>query len=157
MIQSRCTNWYATVCLIVFMLDRVTKFYAVRYWATEYMLAPSISFQLTYNRGISWGIGNSGNYLHYFLITALIIAITCLLIAYTYRQWRSGNAIWGELLVITGSLSNIIDRFVYGGVVDFIMLYWRQYTFPIFNIADIAIVIGVGIMFLQLNHERARE
>ncbi len=52
-------------------------------------------------------------------------------------------------MVIAGSVSNILDRVVYGGVVDFIHVHINGWSFAVFNIADVAIVVGVCIMMLQ--------
>ena len=51
--------------------------------------------------------------------------------------------------MIAGSLANIIDRIIYSGVIDFIAFHVGPYHWPIFNLADCAIVVGVLIMFVQ--------
>ena len=51
-----------------------------------------------------------------------------------------------EVAVIAGASSNIIDRFWYGGVVDFILLEYEQWSWPLFNVADIVIVGGIIVM-----------
>ena len=59
-----------------------------------------------------------------------------------------------------GILGNFIDRVVRDGVVDYIGFQFGNYSFPIFNIADMAIVIGVGLALLEMikgdNHDRDR-
>jgi signal peptidase II len=68
---------------------------------------------------------------------------------YAYHQYLCGNSIIGEVCVVTGSLSNLIDRVVYHGVIDFIILSYNDFSWPVFNIADTIIVLGVGIMIFQ--------
>lgn len=53
-------------------------------------------------------------------------------------------------LIMGGMIGNFIDRVLYSGVIDFIGIKFGGYQFPIFNIADIAIVIGVGFVFLEM-------
>jgi signal peptidase II len=53
-------------------------------------------------------------------------------------------------LVLGGALGNLIDRVRYGYVVDFIHVYWRQYVWPDFNLADSAISTGVVLLFLDM-------
>ncbi len=73
---------------------------------------------------------------------------------YTYLRWRKGFWIGGECFVLAGSLSNIVDRIIYHGVLDFILLSFNTWSWPVFNIADMAIVFGVGIMIIQGYKER---
>lgn len=157
MIKNKQVCAYVSIFILIFLLDRITKLWALSHWISEYQVFKGLSFLVVFNRGISWGIANTPNSLVYCTVTALIIFVTCCLVWYTRQRYRAGYAIYGELCVLAGSVSNIIDRFVYGGVVDYILLYWKQYTFPIFNIADIAIVLGVGLMFLQLHKAEKAE
>ncbi len=149
---SRC--YLSTLLVIIILLfDRITKIKALTLWATELTITPYFSLELTLNRGISWGLGNSQDpWLFVFLSTGVLL-ITIGLAVYARHRLIAGYSIFGELLVISGSVSNIIDRYLYGGVVDFIHLHAFGYAFPSFNIADAAIVSGVCLMFLQLQKQ----
>lgn len=131
---------YSSVAASIVILDQLTKYLALR-WCSQ---------ACTFNKGISWGMLNSGGQHTFYVVTALIIGITLLLAAYTYQRMRQRHAIFGELLIISGSISNIIDRFVYGGVIDFIEIRIGSWVGPSFNLADSMIVLGVGIMALGL-------
>lgn len=122
------------------LLDRITKWAALRYCFHD----------CTFNRGISWGMLNYEGSGFFVGITLLIILITAVLCVYAYRRMLQGYSIWGELLIIGGSLSNIIDRFMYGGVVDFIELRLGSWIGPAFNVADSMVVVGVAIMAYEL-------
>ena len=52
-------------------------------------------------------------------------------------------------LIIGGALANMADRSYHGFVVDFLDVYWREWHYPVFNIADIAISIGAGLLILD--------
>ena len=53
-------------------------------------------------------------------------------------------------LIFGGAVGNLVDRYRFGAVVDFIDLYWKSYHWPAFNLADSAITIGVGLLALRL-------
>jgi signal peptidase II len=144
---------YLAIAALIFSIDRFTKLFALQHCLCEYRVSDFLSFDLTINRGISWGILNTTDQSLFLLITGTIILITAVLIVHAYRRFKKNYLIYGEIFVITGSLSNIIDRLSYGGVIDFIVCSWHDYIFPTFNIADSAIVIGVMIMFFQLFYE----
>lgn len=140
MSSMRSSLWYGLfVCLLV-VLDRVTKWAVLRYCVHA----------CTFNRGISWGMFNYSGSELFVGITLLIVIITALLGVYAYKRLMLGYSIVGELLIIGGSLSNIIDRFLYGGVVDFIELRIGSWVGPAFNIADSMVVVGVIIMAYDL-------
>ncbi len=151
----RQTAKYTILALFVFLLDRITKFGAMQYCMDRCYINRFLSFEVGFNRGITWGMFYSQSTMQFICITLLIFAITCALIWYAWDRAKEGHSIFGELLVISGSLSNILDRIIFGGVVDFIEFSYKGYIWPSFNIADSCIVLGVGIMLIeQLKGER---
>ncbi len=142
------------VSSIIFLLDRLTKYYVLHTCPQQWVINQFISIRLLLNRGISWGIFHTTNYWGFIIVSSLIIVVTTMLAFYTYVRWRQGFWIGGECLVLAGSLSNIVDRIIYHGVLDFILLSFNSWSWPVFNIADMAIVIGVGIMIIQGYKER---
>ena len=61
-------------------------------------------------------------------------------------------------LIAGGALGNVVDRVIHGHVIDFILVYWRDWSFPAFNVADSAITIGAVLLILDelLRVRRAR-
>lgn len=149
---------YTVLALSIIGLDRLTKYWALIFCKSEYRITSFLSCILSYNRGISWGIFNSDSAITYIAITSLIVAIVIGLLIYIIYSFYTDNIyrykLYGEIAVLAGSFSNLIDRFIHKGVIDFISIDigWSQYAFtwPSFNIADSAIVIGVGIMFFYV-------
>lgn len=141
---------YVIIMLLIFSLDRITKIFALTYWRKEYVVNSYLYFQLMFNRGVSWGFFNYCNTVIFLLVSTIIIAVTAVLAYYAYIRLKDKFLIIGEILVISGSISNIVDRVYYGGVIDFIAFHYGSCSWPIFNIADAAIVIGVIFMFFQL-------
>ncbi len=134
---------------IVFIFDRITKNLALILNHSDVPIVPGVSLVYVKNRGISWGMfyaHNAGSFVIMSLFVGIIIGI---LGVYTYKRWLLNQSILGEILVLTGAISNLLDRIVYAGIIDFIKLSYHDWDFPVFNIADIAIVIGVAIMLIQ--------
>lgn len=141
---------YTALCFPIFIADRITKTIALSNFDTSYIINKFVYLQLTLNRGVSWGLFNYAHNTIFLIITSLVIIITMILMAYTGYRMYNGYAVFGESLVIIGSLSNIVDRLLYGNVIDFIVLHIGNWSFPVFNLADMAICVGVFIMFYQL-------
>lgn len=134
------------------ILDRVTKQWAV----ARLMPGPEIQvwpdvFHLTYveNRGAAWSLfENSGGFLKWIsLIVSLILIV--------YAIWGPRQGPWeqaGYGLILAGAVGNGIDRFLSGYVVDF--FNFIAIRFPVFNIADVAINLGVGCLILAILLQR---
>lgn len=143
-------TWYALLVLSASVLDRYTKLWALSACIKPWYINTFLSCEVMLNRGVSWSFFNFADETRFFILTTIIIGITGVLIAHTWRQYRLGESIIGELLIITGSLSNIVDRIIYGGVIDFLLLSYGTWSWPVFNVADMCIVSGVFLMFLKL-------
>lgn len=144
---------YFILAVVVFIIDRATKMAALAYCAEDVCrINFFLSFELLFNRGISWGMLHSASDTVFLLVSLIIVTVTALLCVYTYHNYVRGASIAGETLIIAGSIFNLIDRVIYGGVIDFIVLSYGNVSWPVFNIADAAIVVGVGILVFQ--HEK---
>jgi signal peptidase II len=60
-------------------------------------------------------------------------------------------------LILGGAIGNVYDRVVHGYVVDFLHVYWQNWHFPAFNLADTAITIGAGMMILDIFRKPATD
>ena len=132
---------------LVFVVDRLSKAWALALCSTPRFLAPGLTCQLTFNQGISWGLFKAENLFAWIALTSVLAIIIILLSYHAYKRWQQNNSILGETLVIAGALSNMFDRVFYGAVIDFILLGYDGLYFPtLFNVADVAITIGVLCM-----------
>lgn len=138
--------FYFLIGFVFFIIDRITKFIALKKFGHEYVINSYLSFQLVFNRGISWGLFYYSNEILFFIVNFIICFIILYLLKYTYMRFMQNYTILGETFVLSGALSNLFDRFYYGGVIDFIEFHYRQWYFPTFNIADSIIFLGVLIM-----------
>jgi signal peptidase II len=115
-----------------------------------------IAFVLAKNKGGAWGLlqSTSENVRRPFFLLVSLAAIAFIVTLYR-RLLPSQRALrWGLPLVLGGALGNVFDRVRYGHVIDFvdvhIILKGRDHHWPTFNVADVAICIGVGLMALDM-------
>lgn len=133
--------------VIIFFIDRFTKFFAYHMLQkTDFFFCKGISFSLTYNTGIAWSLFADAGWIAEGIIVIMTLYFLYQIGQYAHERLQHGQSIMGELLVITGGLSNLCDRLLYPGVVDFIKIQGYGYTFPIFNIADVSVCIGMMIL-----------
>ncbi|HEY8430203.1 MAG TPA: signal peptidase II [Sandaracinaceae bacterium] len=110
-------------------------------------------FELQYaeNCGAAFGIGNDWS-----LTTRRIVFIPAAVLAAVGLLWMFARGTGGPLFawsvpfVVSGAVGNLVDRIRYGYVVDFIRIHWYdEWNYPTFNVADIAIVVGVALLLLD--------
>lgn len=140
----------------VIALDQATKIYV----HTHFLLGESITvipnfFDLTYvrNPGAAWGIFSTASetFRNVFFLSIPVIAI--LFILYLLRDVKDDDKTQtiALSLVAGGALGNYIDRLQFRFVIDFLDFHYKRiYTYPAFNVADSAIVIGIGILLLLM-------
>jgi signal peptidase II len=143
--------YYLSFFIIIFIIDRISKYYILSFLSNSSLkISRYLSLSLIWNRGVSWGFLHTKSQFGFCVVTALVISIIILFSFFTYQELKENKCIWFHTLVLTGALSNLIDRFIYGGVVDFIDLHYASLYWPTFNIADIYVVIGVIGIVLQM-------
>ena len=108
---------------------------------------PFFNFVVVWNQGVSFGmLRNETNYGPY-----LLIALSCaIVIGFLIWMFRTDKSVhhFGIALVIGGAIGNVIDRFRFRAVFDFLDFHVFGYHWPAFNIADSAIVIGVAVLMV---------
>jgi signal peptidase II len=149
------------VAMVVVVLDQLTKLLVVREFALYDRLPVLPFFDLVrlHNTGAAFSLlaGASGWQNWFFTAVAVIV---CGVLLWWFRQLPPARVLvpLALMLVIGGAIGNLIDRLVYGYVVDFVLLYWRDWSYPAFNVADSAITAGVGLLLYDgLVLERRRE
>ena len=107
-----------------------------------------LDFILVFNTGISYGLFSGGGDFQKWIL----ISLSILIIIFLLSLIRNESTILSKLsisFIIGGALGNVLDRFTYGAVVDFISLHAKGFSWYIFNIADIFIVLGVILFILS--------
>lgn len=139
--------------IIFVLLDQVSKYIVINYLNKEIVVIKKFLYLVyTKNNGAAFSI-LTGKRIFLILITLLIIGW---LIYYIIKSKINSKAqIIAFALIIGGSLGNLIDRIVRGYVIDFISVKIFGYNFPVFNIADSLICIGVFLLLIiQLRKEK---
>ena len=139
--------------------DQLTKTAALSLLSqgTAVPVLPGFNLSLGFNTGASFGMMGGFMAGKPLLMAALTGALT---IAFAVMAFRAQHALEraGFALVVGGALGNIIDRLRQGAVTDFLDLYWRDWHWPTFNVADIAITLGaVLILTASLPLRRRKE
>lgn len=133
------------IAAVVLAIDQVTKAWVLRTWPEPYTGEISIIdgwLALTYvqNTGVAFGL--FGGISPFFTITSLLIVAAAL---YWYLTHRPAPQHWFAIclgLIVGGAIGNVIDRVRFGYVVDFVKTFDGR--FPVFNVADSCIVVGVA-------------
>ncbi len=133
-----------------FAADRLHKFVQVDviHWPEGYFrpLTPFFDVGLVFNPGISYGLLGS------LPIAAIGVLVLVALLALIVWWWRATSILVraGLACCIGGAASNALDRIIYGSVADFFHFHVGEWSFYIFNVADAAITLGVGLLLLDL-------
>ena len=135
------------VFIVVLVLDQVTKQAALAYLPERQFVevTPFFNLVLVWNSGVSFGMFQNDGTTGRWLLIGLAIAIGCV-IAYLLRREARLLAIIAYWLVLSGAVGNVIDRSIYGAVIDFLDFHIKNYHWPAFNVADSAIVVGAGLL-----------
>jgi len=143
----------------VFALDRVTKSLIVSHFSffDSYKVIPGF-FEIvrSQNRGVAFGLFNDST--SEWRTTLLVVASLAAVVAVSVMLWNARKldrlSLWGLALILGGAAGNVFDRIVSGHVTDFLLFYIRDYQWPAFNMADSAIVVGSGLLMLDLLRPR---
>ena len=139
----------------IIFLDQLTKIVVDRTMAL-YQSIPIVDglFNLTYvrNPGAAFGIfaGSAENLRRPFLILVSILASGFIVTLLRRLDSRERGLITALTFILSGAIGNLIDRVIHGEVIDFLDVYWRNYHWPAFNVADSFITIGVAIALFGL-------
>lgn len=137
---------------LIILVDQLTK------WGAERLLdlhvpvpvMPSFNLTLVYNTGAAFSfLSDAGGWQRWFF-SLLALAVSVFLLFWLKRLPRSET--WTALglsMVLGGALGNLIDRLLYGHVIDFIQWYYKSFYWPTFNIADSAITVGASVLVVH--------
>jgi signal peptidase II len=133
------------LAILVLFLDQVSKL-AILEWVKPQgagiAITGFLAIVLVWNRGMSFGMFNTGDPIVPWILGAIAIAVAIGLVWWLARA-RHWLVVVALGLVLGGAIGNLIDRVLYGAVVDFVSVHAGGWYFPAFNVADSAITLGV--------------
>ncbi|MGE0108576.1 MAG: signal peptidase II [Bdellovibrionales bacterium] len=137
---------------LVALIDQVSKWWVVKtLYLTETSFIKLTSFfniVLSWNKGITFGLFNQHSSWGPYILIGVTLIIVLLLLFWLANATTLYESL-GLGLILGGAIGNIADRLHYGAVVDFLDFHYAGYHWYAFNIADSAIVAGVGLLMLD--------
>lgn len=152
LIKSSTWLWYGLAVLVI-AFDQVTKVVAVAAlnYGDPVVITSFFNFTLAHNYGAAFSfLSDAGGWQRWFF-TAIAVLVSAVLLVWIKRlesskRWEA----FALALVLGGALGNLYDRATLGYVVDFIVVHYRDYYWPAFNIADSAICIGAFMLVVDM-------
>jgi signal peptidase II len=151
-IPAQAWRWYA-IALLVLVLDQVSKYWisAVLVTGESMVFTSFFRFTLLHNPGAAFSfLADMGGWQRWFF-TVIAIVVSAVLVVWIARvaatKARESLAL---ALILGGALGNVYDRLLHGAVVDFIVVHYREYHWPAFNVADAAICVGAVLILIDM-------
>ena len=149
------------IAAVVVVLDQITKIWVDRSLELyqQIPVMPSFNITLAYNEGAAFSfLSDAGGWQRWFFIGVSVVVSVCLIV-WLYRMSRDEKWLAIAIALILGGAigNNLIDRVVYGHVVDFIQVFYKNSYFPSFNVADSAITVGTILLLVLTFFEKSDE
>lgn len=152
------------IAAVIVVFDQITKIAVNRSLELYEQISITGFFNITkaYNYGAAFSFLDIAGGSQRWFFTIISFVVSVILIVWLYRLTKQEKLMSLSIsLILGGAVGNLIDRFWYGYVVDFIQVYWGNAYFPSFNIADAAISCGAALMlyltFFDKPDEQANE
>ena len=139
-----------TIAIIILLLDQITKLIVQTYDIHQSVIGSFFKLDYAENDGIAWSMLSGHNIL--IIISSLVLILVIYKLMYSFKTNKLTNFSFG--LLFGGVLGNLVDRVFYSYVRDFLSFKIFSYNYPIFNIADMAIVIGVFLLVIETFREK---
>ncbi len=147
---------YFTLAFVVMVLDQVSKALcdAVLQYGVPETVFPGFDLLLVYNSGAAFSFLSEAGGWQRWVLSGVSTGISLVLVFWLIKLPRQEVLLGLALsLILGGAVGNLLDRMLLGYVVDFISLYYGDYRFATFNLADAAISLGAGLMALDIIRE----
>ena len=142
--------WLTTLVVVLDQASKLIADFNLSY-AVQNAMFPGFNLTLLYNEGAAFSfLSDAGGWQRWFFI--FLSSVISIFLFFWLKKTGDSNKILSAALalVLGGALGNLIDRVIYGHVIDFIQLYYDVYYWPAFNIADAAITLGAGLLILDM-------
>ncbi len=145
----------------VFIIDQATKGWAIRnlrFAESKTVISDFLSFTYAENPGVAFSFFDDHGETGRWGLSAVAFIASILVLYYFWRVPRSDDRVLGGLaLLLAGIVGNVTDRLRLGFVVDFIDVQFGNWHYPTFNVADMAICIGAGLLILDIIFSKKKQ
>jgi signal peptidase II len=138
---------WLTCAVGIVALDQITKWWILGVFkeGERTNVLPFFDLILAYNPGAAFSfLAGAGGWQRWFF-TILAIVVSAFIVLWLRKEHRFLPSL-GLTLVLGGAIGNVIDRLIHGKVVDFLLFYWKDWSYPAFNVADSAITCGAILL-----------
>ncbi len=135
------------------VFDQLTKWLVTEHFSLLDVetVVPGFDLVLRYNKGAAFSfLAGASGWQRGFLIGLAVLVCTSIIVWLTRLPVAERAEGVGFALILGGALGNLMDRIVYGHVIDFISLYYKEWAWPAFNLADSAICCGVTLLLITI-------
>lgn len=143
---------YFIASLIIIILDQLSKYLIhLNFFEGERLsILPFLDITLAYNKGAAWSFLSDAGGWQRWLFIFISFFVSIILIVWIFRADPKDKFTSIALcFILGGAIGNLIDRILLGQVIDFILVYYRQNYFPVFNVADISISLGAFLLIID--------
>jgi signal peptidase II len=147
MLNGLLVKWLGVGALVI-ALDQLSKFWISSHfvYAESYTVTNFFNLLLIHNPGASFGMLNDAGGWQRWLFSGIAVAASVWILWLLRKHQQEKLFCIALALILGGALGNLIDRLMYGYVVDFLDFHWDEHHFAAFNIADSAINIGAALL-----------
>jgi signal peptidase II len=145
------------IILFVFLLDQISKFIIFKMfnlYEVKNVIPGIFNIRFNINYGAAFSLLNDAPVWFrkpFFIIVPALVMIFIYILLSKTKDLNKYEKL-GYSLVLGGALGNFADRLTYGFVIDFLDIYYKNYHWPTFNVADIAITFAVVFLFIGFRH-----
>lgn len=141
--------WLSVLVLVFDQLSKQMVAHSMRLFESIAVL-PGVNLTYVHNTGAAFSFLSDAGGWQRWLFAGLAFAVSVGITIWLARLKRNEVLLAAALaMILGGAVGNLIDRLLYGYVIDFIDVYYRNWHWPAFNVADSAITLGVGLLLLE--------
>jgi signal peptidase II len=148
--QAALKRWLL-LSAVLLVADQLTKlwFDATFLYGERWQVLPFFDFTLLYNRGAAFSfLANEAGWQRWFF-SVLGLGASGFMLWMMHNNRTQPRLLLALALILSGALGNVIDRLLYGHVIDFLLFFWQDWYYPAFNVADSCITLGAILLILD--------
>jgi len=151
--QNKRHLLWVSVALAVIVVDQISKYFISHFlfYQQQLTVLPFFKLVLWHNQGAAFSFLQQSGVVALWLFAIVALVVSAVIVFYLIRL--PANKLWLTIalaLILGGALGNLIDRMVHGYVIDFLFFQYKGFSWPAFNLADSAVVVGAGMIIIEL-------